>query len=197
MLQIFGLRRIQAAIVMASLIGFSFQASAEIQQTPRDDSTAPGSNFAGGQAPWKDEVEAVRGMIPIAIANARTETVTHACDAGSAGMKFQTRLVKSFTDGNVQADAWSPMQGECVVVASAQSGSIQYVAFGSAGSSSYRMCPIGFTGDPYQGSSGCFHSNACPVGVFTPASYGSWQSGSGEGTAPIETFVSTALCILP
>jgi hypothetical protein len=192
------MRTLTAALLCCSMTP---ALAADASQLPRDDSTGPGAAVGNSQAPWNSAVESVRQQIPISIANARTETSTWSCGAGYAGARFQTRLVKTFTNGVVQADAWSAVQGECVPLPNASSGSIKYIAIGSSDSGghngTYRMCPIGFSGDPYRGESGCFSSSTCPVGVLTPVGYSTWQSGSGEGTGAIITYVSSALCITP
>ncbi|ADP20080.1 MULTISPECIES: hypothetical protein [Achromobacter] len=183
-------RRMRAAIVLYMCGSLATAWAADTTQLPRDDSTGPGAAVGNSGAPWKQDVESVRQQIPISISNARTETVTWACGAGYAGARFQTRLVKTFTNGVSQADPWSDLQGECVALPSVARGTVLYTMSGDQDSSryGYRTCQIG---------GGCWQSTACPAGVFTPVGYGSWQSGSGEGSQPIITFVQTALCIQP
>ncbi len=197
MRSIFG-PRARAAIVLCVSAGLASAGTPDTSQLPRDDSTGPGSSVGSAQAPWKSDVESVRQQIPVSIANARTETYTSGCGAGYAGVRFQTRLVKTFTNGVVQADAWSALQGECVALPSASRGAVLYVMFGDSGSGgNFKVCPAGFVGDPFQGSSSCFWSKVCPAGQFTPTGYGSWQDGGGEGPGSVTRFISSALCIQP
>lgn len=194
-------RRARSALVFSICCSLAPAWAVDPSQQPRDDSTGPGSAVGNSQAPWKSDVESLRQQIPVSIANARTETLTYSCGAGYAGVRFQTRLVKTFTNGVVQADPWSGVQGECVGLPSASRGSVLYVVFGNSNSGSYtgyyKVCPIGFTGDIYSSKSGCSWEKTCPAGVFTPTAFGSFQEGGGEGTGAIGTFVSSALCIQP
>ncbi|AVG43855.1 hypothetical protein LMG3410_01531 [Achromobacter aegrifaciens] len=183
-------RRMRAAIVLYMCGSLATAWAADTTQLPRDDSTGPGAAVGNSGAPWKQDVESVRQQIPISISNARTETVTWACGAGYAGARFQTRLVKTFTNGVSQADPWSELQGECVALPSVARGTVLYTMSGNQDSSrfGYRTCQIG---------GGCWTSMTCPAGVFTPMGYGSYQSGSGEGTAIPVSYIQTALCIQP
>lgn len=183
-------RRIPAAIVLFLCGSLAAAWAADTTQLPRDDSTGPGAAVGNAGAPWKQDVDSVRQQIPISISNARTETVTSACGAGYAGVRFQTRLVKTFTNGVSQADPWSDLQGQCVALPTVARGTVLYTMEGGSDAEryGYKTCQVG---------GGCTTSKTCPVGVFTPVSYGTWQSGSGDGVQPIITFVATALCIQP
>ncbi|MPS81679.1 MAG: hypothetical protein E2591_26755 [Achromobacter sp.] len=183
-------RQLRAAFVLFMSSSLACAWAADTTQLPRDDSTGPGAAVGNSKAPWSQDVESVRQQIPVSIANARTETVTWGCGAGYAGARFQTRLVKTFTNGVSQADPWSDIQGECVVLPTVARGTVLYTMSGYEDAPRYgfQVCQPG---------GGCWTSTTCPAGVFTPMSYGTYQSGSGEGTAPIVTFVRTALCIQP
>lgn len=196
------IRRARSALVFSLCCSLTPAWAVDPSQQPRDDSTGPGSAVGNSQAPWKSDVESVRQQIPVSIANARTETLTYSCGGGYAGVRFQTRLVKTFTNGVVQADPWSAVQGECVGLPSAVRGTVLYVVFGNPDSAGYngqyRICPIGFTGDPSRSASGCFWNKGCPSGYLTPTAYGSYESGSGESTGSGPSpYVSNALCIQP
>lgn len=106
-------------------------------QLPRDDSSGPGAAMGNSEAPWEAPIRSVQEAIPIAISNARTETETQACSAGQAGVKFRTRLVKTFTNGVSQSDAWSAWQGQCVAVASGR-GIVKSISASRHGSACYK-----------------------------------------------------------
>lgn len=183
-------RRMRAAIVLYMCGSLATAWAADTTQLPRDDSTGPGAAVGNSGAPWKQDVESVRQQIPIAIANARTETVTWNCGAGYAGSRFQTRLVKTFTNGVSQADPWSDLQGECVPLPTVARGTVLFTMSGNLDSNryGYDVCQVG---------GGCWRAMGCPAGIFAPMSYGTYQSGSGDGNQPSETYVKTALCIQP
>lgn len=121
-------RRARAAFVLYMCGSVVSAWAVDPSQLPRDDSTGPGSAVGNTKAPWINDVETVRQQIPVSIANARTETATWNCGTGYAGVRFQTRLVKTFTNGVVQADPWSDVQGQCIALPAASgivSGVIQ------------------------------------------------------------------------